>query len=90
MGSHLNSGRANAVYIRQGLGEDAGVAPKVGRKNKRRTRATQEQHKRNTRERLPIPWLVPGLKVAFGSLLGRNYPASNWFTLCISLVYLLY
>jgi len=64
MRSHLNSGQANAVYMRYGLGKNAGLAPKVGRKNKRRTRATQEEHKSNTREHFPTSWLAPGSDLA--------------------------
>jgi hypothetical protein len=64
---HLNTGSADGVKIRHGLGGNAAAPRRAPLRNKRRTRAAQEEHKSNTREHLPISWLALGFALPLTS-----------------------
>src|ERR1700690_3760496 len=76
MRSQLNNRLNNSVKIGHGFGADTmgplrppwdrmATPSQEPEENTRSTRATQEEHKRNTRDCFPIPWLAGGLRLAF-------------------------
>jgi hypothetical protein len=61
---HVNNQPTKTVNTNLGLDGAAVVRRRAPPENKRETRATQEEHKRNTREQLPSSWLAGGLHLA--------------------------
>src|ERR1035437_5738471 len=61
---HVNNQPTKTVNINLGLDGAAVVRRRAPPENKRETRATQEEHKRNTREQIPSSWPPGGLHLA--------------------------